>query len=514
MPITITHNQFMALSPEGHTQILNLIAAQQNSTPSTPLAIPVTLPPQPKYNQIIMPMPEPELAVPRPSNQETVSDIRTSTQSTGEACATNLDKNAPAIETSHYLHTAPAKVTPHTQPLPLRGPAIEHTLSSQPASAPAHLSHCVKAIAYAHGSHNVEACVNMPTNALVATECTATAHDTTHSVYKVPPIAFIDPQSTVVRTHLIESYISPLLAPASQSKNEACTAMAIGLTESATIAPSLSLNTDLAACDSKLALNPSHSLPSKNTCIATQLPPLKISHQGSPRHVIFSELLTSLLSRPLQLMPFSNPADFAFFPSFSSYIVSPSQFLPAASKISPKRPSLIDVIIYPPHKSARHACLNPLVNSTPTLANTMFCNLFSAAWLIATTLALLHTTSARMSHLFRFASPASIAICLLLGIQTPASCCALCLRFQHTVGIVAQVMSFRCTPIYHFHENIVLAFSSPCHFTLGGIFISVAPPRPLKPDRPRLPASLHQATHQPHYSSPAPVSLMTEDSHY
>ena len=182
------------------------------------------------------------------------------------------------------------------------------------------------AIAYAHGSHNIEACINMPANALIATECTATAHDTPHSIYKAPPIAFIDPESTVVHAHLIESYILLLLAPASQSKNEACTAMSIGLTESATITPSL--------------------------------------------------------------------------------------------------------------------------------------------------------------------------------------------RFQHTVSIITQVMSFRCTPIHCFHENIMLAFSSPCHFTLGSIFIGVALPCPLKPDKPWLPTSLPQATYQPCYSSPAPISLMTEDSHY
>ena len=123
-PITISHDQFKVLSPEGRTQILNLIAARQNSTLSTPLTIPATLPPQPKHNQIVTPMPKPELAVPCPSNQETTSDIHTSTQSTGEACATNLDKNAPAIETSHYLCTAPANITSRTQPLPFRGPLL------------------------------------------------------------------------------------------------------------------------------------------------------------------------------------------------------------------------------------------------------------------------------------------------------------------------------------------------------------------------------------------------------
>ena len=296
-------------------------------------------------------MPEPELAVPHPSNQETTSDICTSTQSAGKACTIKFDKNAPTIETSCYLHTTPAKVTPHTQPLPFRGPTTEQASSSQLTSPPEHLSHCVKAIAYGHSSHNIEACVNTTANALIATECTATAHGLPCSIYKTPPITFTDPESTIVHTHLIESYILLHPAPASQRKIEACAAMSIGLTESATIAPSHSLNTNLAACDSELIFNPSRPLPSKTTCIATQVLPLKIVEQGLPQHIISSESLTSLLSRPLQLAPFRNPANFTSFLSFSSYIVLPSQFPPAASKILPKRPSPIDVIIYPPHKS-------------------------------------------------------------------------------------------------------------------------------------------------------------------
>ena len=209
-PIHLAQSQITARPTDTRTITQDIIAASQQTISSAPLALPVVSP-QSKHSHIATP--ESELAIPCPRNQRIASAIRTSTQDVDKAFANILDKIALAIESNRHPRPAPAKMDPHMQPLPFRGPATEHTSSSQPASTPACPAHCIKVIAYTPASHNVKDLVNAPTSSLDIAKYTATAPDASISIDKAPSIAFADLESAIVCASSTSSYISPSSVP-------------------------------------------------------------------------------------------------------------------------------------------------------------------------------------------------------------------------------------------------------------------------------------------------------------
>ena len=124
-PITITQDQFMALSSDSRAQILSLIAARKAEAPSTPLALPVTLSQHSQHKRT--PTDEAELPTLHIKDQDAASIVFTSAQEERESCGHISDNLEPT-----YAHiTMECIDTDYVAPLPDKA---THTELAEPES--------------------------------------------------------------------------------------------------------------------------------------------------------------------------------------------------------------------------------------------------------------------------------------------------------------------------------------------------------------------------------------------
>ena len=503
-PITITQKQLMTFSQEDRTKIQNFAAARRTCAPSTPLIIPVTSASEQFRRERIATI-KSELAVLR-------LDRITAIESELAMLRSKRQKLAPVVRTS-FQQVRDNYANISDKNAAVKAPAIR--------TSPATVNFSP-----------------MPT-------------------YEALPVPTTYPESTIVRTHPIECYITPHLpASALQSQNDECAAKRLMQTYlhaelsapvapslstspdfvacetefvfdpgasalSAPVAPSLSTSPGFVACETEFVFDPGTSALSTTTRTVTHDPPLTYAVKSIPQLTISSKSLAFLPSHPLQLAYIKHITTFAliaYLLSLNPYTVSHNQPLPLTHEISPLRTTTVYDITYLPYRSLQLAHLNFLVQFITALAITMVRNSISAVWSIAMALTTLYAVPARISRQFYAKPSAQIIICPALRTQGISIYCALGYALKRILDVAGTVTTSMRTTIHRFHDNIVLLWPASRIFALGCIFISRALLCPRKPDKTLSNSSRPFSCLKRHISSFRIAFLcslfMTEDSQY
>ena len=473
-PITITQKQLMTFSQEDRTKIQNFAAARRTCAPSTPLIIPVT-------------------SASEQFRRERIATIKS------ELAVLRLDRITAIESELAMLRSKRQKLAP-----------VVRTSSQQVRDNYANIS-------------DKNAAVKAP----AIRTSPATVNFSPMPTYEALPVPTTYPESTIVRTHPIECYITPHLpASALQSQNDECAAKRLMQTYlhaelSAPVAPSLSTSPGFVACETEFVFDPGTSALSTTTRTVTHDPPLTYAVKSIPQLTISSKSLAFLPSHPLQLAYIKHITTFAliaYLLSLNPYTVSHNQPLPLTHEISPLRTTTVYDITYLPYRSLQLAHLNFLVQFITALAITMVRNSISAVWSIAMALTTLYAVPARISRQFYAKPSAQIIICPALRTQGISIYCALGYALKRILDVAGTVTTSMRTTIHRFHDNIVLVWPASRIFALGCIFISRALLCPRKPDKTLSNSSRPFSCLKRHISSFRIAFLcslfMTEDSQY